>query len=76
MSRVNLQDPLNRIQTLSESGMFLLQFNVRWEARVQHPGLCTEEYQRMTELVIKYVFNWATETQRSNGMGLFGLVLA
>jgi hypothetical protein len=30
----------------------------------------------MMELVIKHVFNWDTETQTSNGMGLFAHVLA
>jgi hypothetical protein len=39
----------------------LLQFNVRREARVQHPGLCSEEYQRMMELVIKHLFKVVVE---------------
>jgi hypothetical protein len=59
----------------SESNI-LLQFNVRWEAGVQHPGLCAEEYKQMMELVIKYVFNWDSKTQRSNGIGLFAILLA
>jgi hypothetical protein len=54
----------------------LTDFNVRREARVQHPGLCAEEYQRLMNLVIKHIFNWDTENQKSNGMGLFGEVLA
>jgi hypothetical protein len=54
----------------------LTDFNIRREARVQHPGLCAEEYQRIMELVIKHLFNWDTETKKSKGMGLFGKVLA
>jgi hypothetical protein len=42
-------------KTLSESDT-LLDFNVRQKAWVEHPGLCTEEYQRMVELVIKHLF--------------------
>jgi hypothetical protein len=62
-------------KSFSESDI-LTDFNVRREARVQHPGLCAEEYQRLMELVIKHLFNWDTKTQTSNGMGLFGEVLA
>ena len=62
-------------KTFSESDI-LTDFNVRREARVQHPGLCAEEYQRIMELVIKHFFNWDTKTNRSKGMGLFGEVLA
>jgi hypothetical protein len=62
-------------KTLSESDI-LLDFNVRRKARVDHPGLCAEEYQRMMELVIRHLFNWDIETQRSNGVGLFATILA
>ena len=62
-------------KTLSESDI-LTDFNVRREARSQHPGLCAEEYQRIMELVIKHLFNWDTETQTSKGMGLFAELLA
>jgi hypothetical protein len=62
-------------KTFSESDI-LSDFNIRREARVQHPGLCAEEYQRLMELVIKHLFNWDIEKQKSNGMGLFGEVKA
>jgi hypothetical protein len=59
----------------SESDV-LSEFNIRREARVQHPGLCAEEYQRLMQLVIKHLFNWNTETKKRNGTGLFGEVMA
>ena len=62
-------------KTFSETDI-LIDFNVRREARVEHPGFCAEEYQRMMELVIRHLFNWDTETQKSNGMGLFGIISA
>jgi hypothetical protein len=62
-------------KTLSESDI-LLDFNVRRKARVEHPGLCAEEYQRMMELVIRHLFNWDVETQKSNRVGLFAKILA
>jgi hypothetical protein len=62
-------------KTFSETDI-LIDFNVRREARVEHPGFCAEEYQRMMELVIRPLFNWNTETQKSNGMGLFGIISA
>ena len=69
--------PLGEVdsKTLSKSDI-LLDFNVRRKARVEHPGLCTEEYQRMMELVIRHLFNWDVETQKSNGVGLFAKILA
>ena len=54
----------------------LTEFNVREEARVKHPGLCAEEYQRIMELVIKHLFKWDTRTQKSKDVGLFGEVVA
>jgi hypothetical protein len=54
----------------------LADFKVRKLARFNHPGLCAEEYQRTIDLVIKHLFNWNVETQKSNGVGLFGEVLA
>jgi hypothetical protein len=62
-------------QSFSESDI-LADFNIRREARVQHPGLCAEEYQRLMQLVIKHFFNWDTKTKKSKGTGLFGEVLA
>jgi hypothetical protein len=62
-------------QSFSESDI-LKEFNIRREARVQHPGLCAEEYQRLMQLVIKHFFNWDTESGKSKGTGLFGEVLA
>ena len=62
-------------QSFSESDI-LTDFNVRREARVQHPGLCAEEYQRIMSLVIKHLFNWDTKTKKRIGTGLFGDVLA
>ena len=61
--------------TFSESDI-LREFNIRRQARVEHPGLCAEEYQRIMELVIKHIFNWDSENQESKGVGLFGEVLA
>jgi hypothetical protein len=62
-------------ETFSESDI-LSDFNIRRDARVHHPGLCAEEYQRLMELVIKHLFNWDIKQHTSNGMGLFGEVLA
>jgi hypothetical protein len=54
----------------------LADFNMRREARVNHPGLCAEEYDRIVHLVIKHLFNWDMENQESNGMGLFARIEA
>jgi hypothetical protein len=62
-------------QSFSESDI-MAEFNIRREARVQHPGLCAEEYQRLMQLVITHFFNWDTKTKKLKGMGLFGEVLA
>ena len=62
-------------ESFSESDI-LAEFNIRREARVQHPGLCAEEYQRLMQLVIKHFFNWDTKTKKRMGTGLFGDVLA
>ncbi len=62
-------------QSLSESEI-LSEFNIRRKARVEHPGLCADEYQRLMQLVIKHFFNWDTKTRNSKGTGLFGEVLA
>ena len=62
-------------QSFSESDI-VSEFNIRREARVEHPGLCAEEYQRLMQLVIKHFFNWDTKTKKSKGTGLFGEVLA
>ena len=63
------------LKSFSESEI-LADFNVRREARAQHPGLCAEEYQRLMDLVIKHLFNWDTEKQENKGVGLFGEVTA
>ena len=55
----------------------LADFKFRQESRVKFPGLCAEEYARIMNLVIKHVFGWNVDTNTSsNGMGLFGEVLA
>ena len=55
----------------------LADFKFRQESRVNYPGLCAEEYARIMNLVIKHVFGWNVDTNTSsNGMGLFGEVLA
>ena len=54
----------------------IMQYNLRQKARFEHPGLCAEEYERIIHLVIKHIFNWDVETQKSNGVGLFSKVLA
>ena len=51
-------------------------FKLRSELRVKHPGLCAEEYEHIVKLVIKHLFNWDTEEQKSNGKGLFAEILA
>jgi hypothetical protein len=51
-------------------------FKIRQQARFDHPGLCAEEYERIMELVIKHLFNWNEEEQKSMGVGLFAEVLA
>ena len=60
---------------MSESKI-LSELNIRRKARVEHPGLCADEYQRLMQLVIKHFFNWDTKTRNSKGTGLFGEVLA
>ena len=52
------------LKTFSESDI-MTDFNVRREARVQHPGLCAEEYQRIMGLVIKHFFKWDTKTKKA-----------
>jgi len=54
----------------------LADFQFHRETRFEYPGLCAEEYQRVVQLVIKHVFNWNTEEQKANGVGLFAEVLA
>jgi hypothetical protein len=63
------------VKNLSDE-QILADFKVRQEARFDHPGLCAEEYERIIELVIKHMFNWNEEEQKSEGMGLFAEVLA
>jgi hypothetical protein len=54
----------------------LAEFKVRQNARSECPGLCAEEYARITELVIKHLLNWDDEKEESAGVGLFGDLLA
>jgi len=54
----------------------LLDFSVKQKVRSDCPGLCAEEHQRITQLVLKHFFNWDTEHKKSNGIGLFGLMEA
>jgi hypothetical protein len=63
------------VKDLSDD-QILTDFKMRQDTRFNHPGLCAEEYERIIELVIKHVFNWNEEEQRSMGMGLFAEVLA
>jgi Helitron helicase-like domain at N-terminus len=58
------------VKDLSDNEI-LEDFKIRREARFNHPGLCAEEYERIVNLVIKHLFNWDLENQKSNGMGLF-----
>jgi len=54
----------------------LADFHYHRDARFDHPGLCAEEYQRIIHLVIKHLFNWNSEEHQSNGIGIFGELLA
>jgi len=54
----------------------LIDFKVRKKARLDHPGLCAEEYERIILLVIKHFFNWNVEEQKANGIGLFAKIAA
>ena len=49
----------------------LAEFRVRQEARVNYPGLCAWDYERIIQLVIKHIFSWDEQEQKSNGAGLF-----
>lgn len=51
-------------------------YKVRQDARVNYPGLCAEEYNRIIEAVIKNIFCWNETEQKSTGVGLFAEVLA
>jgi hypothetical protein len=51
-------------------------FKIRQHSRLNYPGLCAEEYERIIKLIIKHFFNWNTETKSRNGIGLFGEVEA
>jgi hypothetical protein len=62
--------------TTYPDAIIISEFNGTSTARSQHPGLCAEEYQQIMELVIKHLFNWDSETQKSKEVGLFGEVLA
>jgi Helitron helicase-like domain at N-terminus len=55
----------------------LADFKFRQESRLNYPGLCAEEYSRIMNLVIKHVFGWDIDSNKSyKGMGLFGEVMA
>ena len=53
----------------------LADFQYRQAARVKYPGLCAVEYQRIVTNVIKNVFNWDVDEQKSIGNGLFGRII-
>ena len=53
----------------------LADFKYRQAARVQYPGLCAVEYNRIVTNVIRNLFNWDVEKQQSTGTGLFGTIL-
>ena len=42
-------------------------FKIRKDVRLNHPGLCAEEYEHIVGLVIKHLFNWDMDKQKSNG---------
>ena len=52
------------------------EFTIRQKIRYECPGLCAEEYQRVIHLVIKHIFQWNTEEEKSTGVGLFSKLLA
>ena len=54
----------------------LAEFKIRSRIRTDYPGLCAEEYRRIMHLVIKHLFNWDIENQKSNGLGLFAEITA
>lgn len=54
----------------------LAEFQFRSKVRTDYPGLCAEEYMRIMHLVIKHLFNWDMENQKSNGVGLFAEIAA
>jgi hypothetical protein len=61
---VNLQD--------IEPEKILFEFNARQKCRIENPGLCAEEYNRIMILVVKHLFQWDEPRQKSVGQGLFG----
>jgi hypothetical protein len=63
------------VKDLSDDQIFA-DSKIRQQARFDHPGLCAEEYGRIIKLVIKHVFNWDEEGQKSKGVGLFAEILA
>lgn len=54
----------------------MMEFNIRHNIRVGCPGLCAEEYQRIIQLVIKHIFQWDLEGEKSTGVGIFSELLA
>jgi hypothetical protein len=54
----------------------LMEFKIRQKIRLECPGLCAEEYQRVIHLVIKHIFQWDTEEGKSTGVGMFSELLA
>ena len=51
-------------------------FKMRQQARLDHPGICAEEYERIIHLVIKHLFNWDLDKKKSNGVGIFAEICA
>ena len=46
-------------------------FKIRKDARLNHAGLCAEEYERIVGLVIKHLFNWDMDKQKEQWGGTF-----
>ena len=63
------------VNSLSDEDIIFEQKICR-DARVNHPGLCAEEYERVISLVIKHILGWDESKQTSTGKGLFGKILA
>jgi hypothetical protein len=52
----------------------LSDFVIRQDCRVNAPGICAEEYRRIMSLIIKHIFQWNEEDQKSTGQGCFGIL--
>ena len=50
----------------------LADFRFKSQQRLKYPGLCAEEYARVTQIIIQHVLNWDEKEEKSKGPGLFG----